>query len=405
MALQIDSITPTSISATVGTVVPMSCAASGEYKTIGNFSARPLPISAQRVYGIEENSATGRIYVAIGFPVGQADLYYTDNQGSSYTLFSDTTSTAIHSLIVRTNGDVIHTISTDSDLSGTVFLNGSILRSAGSDAYVSFGIDKFSNGNVCIAIGNASATSGAVLLVSSSNVVTNAFSQTYRLNGLVVDGTGSVGYTTDYTGRVFKTTDSGVNWAEISRPVSSSSSRCIIGVLPNNDVIYVNTLDNIWRISTNGGSTFSVWANPPSASYTVYEQIRTTGNGVIFGALNSPTVCELYDGVWRYKTVGTGIDEIFSAPLIQNTKIFAGSGVGADDGDLWVADYAGTVSKTLIDTSDSSVLSTVSPYNYTADIADDNKNFQWSVTDGVTTVQSALIPVNITTARRRIIIT
>ena len=51
------------------------------------------------------------------------------------------------------------------------------------------------------------------------------------------------------------------------------------------------------------------------------------------------------------------------------------------------------ITKTLIDTSDDYVLSSVSPYTYTADIADNGKDFQWEATDGVTTVQSAPIPV------------
>ncbi len=142
-----------------------------------------------------------------------------------------------------------------------------------------------------------------------------------------------------------------------------------------------------------------------SGYYYDYSLIDTSNSSVISTSNPYNYTADLADNGKEFQwSVTDGVDTVLSDPIPITTGYalsidsISPTSISANSGDVipMSVSYSGgvgAVSVALIDTSDSSVLSTSSTYNYTADAADNGNSFQWEVTDLIGTEQSELIAV------------
>jgi len=150
---------------------------------------------------------------------------------------------------------------------------------------------------------------------------------------------------------VWKSTDQGNNWSQISNQGSSTDFRNMAISASNTNYIYAATLANIYR-TTNGGGSTQVWTNitsnlPVSNSNITYISVKSDDSDhvwVSMGAYNSDGVYETIDGGTTWTNISTGLPSIPVMCVIQNTQysgieLYAATDVGVyvkQDANNWI---------------------------------------------------------------------
>ena len=149
---------------------------------------------------------------------------------------------------------------------------------------------------------------------------------------------------------VWKSTDQGNNWSQISNQGSSTDFRNMAISASNTNYIYAATLANIYR-TTNGGGATQAWAditsNLPVASANItYICVKNDDPNhvwVSLGGYNSYGVYETTNGGSSWTNVSSGLPALPVMCVIQNTQytgidLYAATDVGVyvkHDGGSW----------------------------------------------------------------------
>jgi len=398
MALKIDSITPTAIDAVVGEQVVMSCEVSG-VSPVGEFSNMILPSATLEVCPVIVASGPD-IYVGCGDTDNDDSVYKSTNYGDSWEVYLNgySTLTSVYAIFIDSAGNVWAGVQRDPVTPrSAIYKNGTLFHDFGTTVSEIFAFSEGVSGRILVGGGGWGSGSGQIFSIDG-NTVSHRLNDTsgYRVAD-ILPLSSSVFLSIDIRSRIHKSTDNGETWQYVTTIAGSFQSNTALQWIDSVGIV-ASLNANSWYLSTDEGSTWSVWEGMPT-KYP-YSKIRKYGDLILCGSVSDRTVCIRRDGVWEYYTISdVEIDRVFDV-AISGSYVFASTGTGAGEGRVYRA-TAGIAMFELIDTSDNSVLSTVSPYTYTADSADNGKSFQWEVTDGVSTVQSALIPVSVVLMREK----
>lgn len=395
MALQIDSISPSSITEYAGTVVPMSVTASGS--------------SASAVYTVRHNMASTEVCSAI------------HRRGDNvYAGFGNTAS--------------VDTVILKSSDGGITFNPTPIYTMPSKYTYVS-AICETSSGAILYGGYTTNNTveiykNGSVVWTSSTKTSARIYSIEEAVDGSLLAAVGTS------TAQLLRSIDDGDTWTQIESYAQGTFTRIVrfngadyttLSASSGSDGVYrivngvatkVLTYNAYLQLTQISESKLMVieYASPFSAKVTsdgtnwpnhtgTIPTVTDTGHdqscyldGVSYVADYSTGIIYYSDDeavTWNSISAYAGIERCSAlTPMNDRHTILFGGGTSTGDGDVIELSPAGTYySYQLIDKSDDSTISTSNQYNYTSDVADNGKNFQWSVTDGVDTVLSSLIPV------------
>ncbi|MEN8223953.1 MAG: PKD domain-containing protein [Bacteroidota bacterium] len=150
---------------------------------------------------------------------------------------------------------------------------------------------------------------------------------------------------------VWKSTDQGNNWSQISNQGSTTDFRNMAIAASNTNYIYAATLANIFR-TTNGGGAAQAWANitsnlPVSNSNITYITVKDDDPDhvwVSMGEYNADGVYETTDGGSSWNNISSGLPQLPVMCVIQNTdysgiELYAATDVGVyvrRDGGTWI---------------------------------------------------------------------
>ncbi|MDT8393725.1 MAG: PKD domain-containing protein [Bacteroidales bacterium] len=156
---------------------------------------------------------------------------------------------------------------------------------------------------------------------------------------------------------VWKTSDQGNNWTQISNQGSSGDFRNMAISASNPSYIYAATLGNIYRTTTGGGSTQSwndITSNlPVSLSNITYISVKDDDPDhvwVSMGEYNSDGVYETTNGGTSWSNISAGLPQIPVMCVIQNKQyapgieLYAATDAGVfvkRDGDNWQTFHSG----------------------------------------------------------------
>lgn len=395
MPLTIDSIDPTAINAVVGQTVEMSVEASGGATTPSLFFN---DADAEQCLCLTE-MADGSVLAGFGTTANVDCKVLKKTGGTVTTYMTLANQSAISSLYTLADGSVLAG-SDNSFVNGDygIYKNGNttakLLRTANTGKFGRFWkFHQFDNGNI-IAL---EWSDQAIIWLSTDNGETWSAAHTEsgltmfsvcEINGATALVTRS-SYQSGNNTKILKSTDSGATWANTY--TGSGYQRAIVNSVSATKLALFEEGVG-WKQSTDSGSSWVGYvgappaSNPYSASYD---------GGMSSWGEFSVARCYLGTsdaGFTQYDFSG-GYSGVLDVRVLPS-GFYAGTYGGAGAGDAWI--FGERYTKTLRDTSDNSVLSTVSPYTFTADTIYNGTNFKWSVTDGVTTVLSALIPVTVT---------
>lgn len=320
----------------------------GTFSIVNHWTGCGAPSNAQTVHA-DKHFLAFQNGTSTLFECNDGGLYKTSNGGSSWThLSSGMAITQIYRMGVSQ-------ISTDEVIIGTQD-NGSKARLSGT-WYDILGGDGFE----CIIdytdedVQYASVYYGEIYRTNdywtssteiTSNLTGSGWWSTPYLMHPQYQNTIFVGYE-----EVYKSTDQGNNWTQISNQGTTTDFRSMAISSSNPLYIYAATLSNIYR-TTNGGSATQAWTDitsnlPVSSSNITYITVKDDDPNhvwVSLGGYNS-------DGIWETTNGGTSWANISSTlPLlpvmcvIQNTdytgvELYAATDVGVyvkRDGGNWI---------------------------------------------------------------------
>lgn len=156
---------------------------------------------------------------------------------------------------------------------------------------------------------------------------------------------------------VWKTSNQGNNWTQISNQGSSSDFRSMAISASNPSYIYAATLGNIYR-TTNGGGPSQAWTDitsnlPVSSSNITYISVKDDDPDhvwVSMGEYNSDGVYETTDGGSSWSNISAGLPQLPVMCVIQNKQyasgieLYAATDAGVfvkRDGDNWQPFHSG----------------------------------------------------------------
>ena len=123
---------------------------------------------------------------------------------------------------------------------------------------------------------------------------------------------------------VWKTTDRGNNWTEISSMNTSGKIRSMAISSSNNSVLYVADNTNIWK-TTNGGTSWTNATNnlPVSSGYIKYITVKNDDENTAWVAMsgyNEHAVYQTTNGGTSWTNISTGLPEIPAYSVVQNKQ-------------------------------------------------------------------------------------
>ncbi|MFC2107223.1 PKD domain-containing protein [Bacteroidota bacterium] len=130
---------------------------------------------------------------------------------------------------------------------------------------------------------------------------------------------------------VWKTTDGGSSWNQISLQGSTTDFRSMAISASNTNYIYAATLDDIYR-TINGGGATQAWSNitsnlPVSSSNITYVSVKSDAPDHIWvsmGGYNTHGVYESTNGGSSWSNISAGLPQMPVMCVIQNTQYTAG---------------------------------------------------------------------------------
>jgi hypothetical protein len=400
MALQIDSINPTEINATAGTQVVMSCEVSGgiaslSFATRYNGSlaqCRSLHVKGQKVYaGFGDSS--GKVIRSddggLTFPV---DVIAIPSRGVSALHETDS-----GALLLGTFG---------SNATSEIYRNGTkVYTSPYSQVSIITGFAKMQTGRLIATGGNVKS----VILYSDDDGVTwdvlhevNTDSKGRFLSPVACqDGGYLIACFTEIL-----TSNSGAYKLTSGYVLNKSvalGSQAVVFQVGVNRIVATNSVAPYNAIYTdNCGGNWATYTTPPTVSRlseawvyhdgVSYVARYTAGQGVIqYSSDNGAT--------WGTASLPAGYESVISSAVTVRNTVFLGVGFSAGDGDILEMTPPTLPLYVLKLLDGQTVLYTetnttgLGVFGYTVSAP---ANLQWEATDGVTTVQSALIPVIVT---------
>ncbi len=130
---------------------------------------------------------------------------------------------------------------------------------------------------------------------------------------------------------VWKTTNAGSSWSQISNQGSSTDFRSMAISASNTNYIYAATLSDVYR-TTNGGGATQAWTNitsnlPVSSSNITYISVKDDDPNhiwVAMGEYNTHGVYESTDGGTSWNNISAGLPQMPVMCVIQNTQYTSG---------------------------------------------------------------------------------
>jgi len=391
-------VVPQSKSPIVGDSYSVGASVSGT--SVGTFTNKPLPSSTLEI-ATNMHSVGSDLYVGVGQTTDQdAILYKSTDYGDNWdTYFTDVSGTGRVQGINNVGSDMYFS-SSNGVLEGItrIFKNGSLKQTL--TAGVAYCCMTFDNGNVSFGVGDYAGAGGRIY--TSTNGGTSfvlAFTGVSATQGRMHAWTkinGTTALCIDLLGYVYRTTNSGVSWSQISQAGTDPFGIRAIGVLVDGSVIVSSAVG--WCRSTNGGVSFSGMSplqTPPFQAYT----IKTINGVTSIGEAVGRRVAITGDGgvtSWGvYEIPDTLINTVRDTHIIGE-YIFASTGFSAGEGRVYRASF-GTDFKlyktpsTLIDNK----TETDGTYSYsdTADLSDYG-SYYLTATNAGTTITSGTFTIN-----------
>lgn len=126
---------------------------------------------------------------------------------------------------------------------------------------------------------------------------------------------------------VWKTTNKGNSWTQISNINTGSKIRAM-AIAPSNDqVLFVSDPDQIWKTTNDGGSWTEVTNNLPTGSSNItYITIKDNDPNTIWVTLsgyNSNNVYESTNGGSSWTNISSGLPQLPAYTIVQNKQILS----------------------------------------------------------------------------------
>jgi len=340
MALSINS--PADITVTEGQAVNIPWVASGGTVSPVSFVNKPTGFTNLEI--IPSLTSYGNfISVGCGSTVGQdSKVLVSSDGGNNWTTLINSPADlgSCYTNEYDHNGVLWSFLSDDTVTETTgkirIYRNGILYSTTDIPATDAWAFCRFDNGNYALGCaGNVSVgrstfykfTDGTQPVLVSS--FSSATTQGRPCNILKLNGTTAL--SADLSGEVYKTTNSGDSWVRIGN--TGGSSVQVLAVLLNGDIVCSSFGGATWKISTDGGVTWSTWGNRPNRN--AYSRINNRDGLLIFGSITDRTVSVLRNNVWEYYLIPDSIiDRVYQADII-NGDMYAVTGNATGDGRVY----------------------------------------------------------------------
>ncbi len=149
---------------------------------------------------------------------------------------------------------------------------------------------------------------------------------------------------------VWKTTDRGTTWTQISTMAASSKIRSMAIAPSNNQVLYVAATTNIWKTINGGTSWTEITGTLPvgsgSITYITVKNDDPNTLWVTLGGYNANTVYQSVNGGTAWTNISTGLPSLPAYSIVQNkqaateVQLYVGTELGVyfkKGSDNWIA--------------------------------------------------------------------
>jgi len=195
----------------------------------------------------------------------------------------------------------------------------------------------------------------------------------------------------DLGGFVYKTTDSGDSWNKIAE-LGTNASVTVLAILPSGGIVASIFGQSTWKISEDGGVTWSTWVNKPTKY--AYSRINNRNGLLIFGSITDRSVCLLRNNVWEYYLIPDAIiDRVYQADII-NGDMYAVTGNATGDGRVYKSPllpvYSATTTKNGSPYSTAMNTTGLFPLNIPTAQVSDSGTYAITVTNGGSSVSDSV---------------